>query len=120
MQTQPETLEFVKYVLIFTNRSMDTAEQIMELYQMRWQIELAFERLKSLAQLGQLPKHDERSSRAWLYDKLFVALLVQKNDAYRSRHLHPEAHGSARSNPPALGASLILPFNRSSKPSNRN
>jgi hypothetical protein len=34
--------------------------------------------LKTLAQLGHLPKHDERSSRAWLYGKLFVALLTQK------------------------------------------
>jgi hypothetical protein len=39
---------------------------------------LVFKRLKSLAQLGHLPKHDERSSRAWLYGKLFVALLTQK------------------------------------------
>lgn len=45
---------------------------------MRWQVELAFKRLKSLAQLGHLPKYDERSSRAWLYGKLFVALLTQK------------------------------------------
>jgi IS4 transposase len=45
---------------------------------MRWQIELAFKRLKSLAQLGHLPKHDNRSSRAWLYGKLLVVLLAQK------------------------------------------
>ena len=35
-------------------------------------------RLKSLAQLGHLPKYDDQSSRAWLYGKLFVALLTQK------------------------------------------
>jgi IS4 transposase len=29
-----------------------------------WQIELVFKRLKSLVQLGHLPKHDDRSSRA--------------------------------------------------------
>ena len=45
---------------------------------MRWQIELVFKRLKSLAQLGHVPKHDDRSSRAWLYGKLLVALLAQK------------------------------------------
>ena len=45
---------------------------------MRWQIELAFKRLKSLAQLGHVPKHDNRSSRAWLYGKLLVTLLAQK------------------------------------------
>ena len=35
-------------------------------------------RFKTLAQLGHLSKHDERSSRACLYGKLFVALLTQK------------------------------------------
>jgi len=45
---------------------------------MRWQIELVFKRLKSLAQVGHLPKHDDRSSRAWLYGKLLVTLLTQK------------------------------------------
>jgi len=39
-------------------------------HRMRWQIELVFKRLKSLAQLGRVPKHDDRSSRAWLYGKL--------------------------------------------------
>jgi len=28
--------------------------------------------------LGHLPKYDDRSSRAWLYGKLLIALLTQK------------------------------------------
>jgi len=40
--------------------------------------QLTFIRLKSLAQFGHLPKYDGQSSRAWLYGKLFVALLTQK------------------------------------------
>ena len=52
--------------------------QILEWYRVRWQIELAFKRLKTLAQLGHLPKYDDRSSRAWLYGKLLVALLAHK------------------------------------------
>jgi hypothetical protein len=35
-------------------------------------------RLKSIAQLGHVPKYDDKSSRAWLYGKLFIALLTQK------------------------------------------
>jgi hypothetical protein len=34
--------------------------------------------LKSIVQLGHVPKLDDQSSRAWLYGKLFVALLSQK------------------------------------------
>ena len=44
----------------------------------RWQIELAFKCLKTLAALGALPKRDDRSARSWLYGKLLVVLLGQK------------------------------------------
>ncbi len=45
---------------------------------MRRQIELVFKRRKSLAHLGHVPKHDDRSSRAWRYGKLLATLLAQK------------------------------------------
>lgn len=69
-----------RYVLVFTTlRSEEaSAEKVLELYRLRWQIELSFKRLKSIAQLGHLPKYDDRSSRAWLYGKLFLALLTEK------------------------------------------
>jgi hypothetical protein len=41
-------------------------------------VELTFKRLKSIAQIGHVPKHNDQSSRAWLYGKLLVALLSQK------------------------------------------
>ena len=74
------TLRYAQYVLVFTTLSEAEAspEQVLEAYRLRWQIELTFKRLKSLAQLGHIPKHDDRSSRAWLYAKLLLALLSQK------------------------------------------
>lgn len=78
IEVRPETFEYAKYVIIFTTWQMANASQILMWYRVRWQIELAFKRLKSLAQLGHLPKYDDASSRAWLYGKLFVALLAQK------------------------------------------
>lgn len=77
-QTKPETWEYAKYVAVFTTEQSSPAELILEWYRVRWQIELVFKRLKTLAQLGHLPKYDDQSSRAWLYGKLFVALLTQK------------------------------------------
>jgi transposase len=67
-------------VLVFTTLSAEqaTAKQVLEAYRLRWQIELTFKRLKSIAQLGHVPKYDDKSSRAWLYGKLLVALLTQK------------------------------------------
>ena len=77
---QPETLEYAKYVIVFTtfDRLTFSASLILQWYRVRWQVELAFKRLKSLAQLGHLPKADEQSARAWLYGKLFVALLTEQ------------------------------------------
>jgi hypothetical protein len=78
MITRPATLELAKYVIVFTTYSSGSTADILKSYRMRWQIELVFKRLKSLAQLGHVPKHDDRSSRAWLYGKLLVTLLAQK------------------------------------------
>jgi len=77
---KPETLQYAGYVMVFTTvpaRHFSTAE-VLEWYRVRWQIELVFKRLKSLAELGALPKHDDHSARAWLYGKLLIALLGQK------------------------------------------
>ena len=79
-QVQPQTLEFARYVIVFSTfpEQSFTASEILEWYRLRWQVELVFKRFKSLAQLGHLPKYDEESAKAWLYGKLLVALLVEK------------------------------------------
>jgi hypothetical protein len=77
-KTTQKTLELQRYIIILTSMP-DTisAEKILELYRMRWQVEIAFKRMKSLLGLGQLPKKDPRSCLAWLEGKMFVALLIQ-------------------------------------------
>ena len=77
MITRPGTLEIAKYVIVFTTCSSGSTADVLRTYRMRWQIELAFKRLKSLAQLGHVPKHDDHSARAWLYGRLLVTLLAQ-------------------------------------------
>ena len=75
-----QTWQLAQYVMVFTTlpRQVATTRQVLECYRLRWQVELTFKRLKSIAQLGHLPKYHDQSSRAWLYAKLLVALLVQK------------------------------------------
>jgi len=51
--------------------------QILKMYRLPWQIELAFKRMKSLLGFGHLPKKDPASARAWLHGKLFVNLLAE-------------------------------------------
>ncbi|MBF0098269.1 MAG: transposase [Magnetococcales bacterium] len=77
---KPQTLEFAKYIMVLTTLQKEKwpIEKVLELYRFRWQVELAFKRFKSLAHLGHLPKSNARSSRTWLYTKLFVCLLTEK------------------------------------------
>jgi len=77
---EPDTFEYAKYIVVFSNwpKERFSDAQILEWYRIRWQVELVFKRFKSIAQLGHLPKHCEESSKAWLYGKLFVALLTDK------------------------------------------
>ncbi|MGA9209882.1 MAG: IS4 family transposase [Terriglobales bacterium] len=80
IRVRPETREYGHYVMVFTTLPATemSAAEVLEHYRLRWQMELGFKRLKSLLALGHLPQHDARSSRAWLYGKLLVALLTQK------------------------------------------
>jgi hypothetical protein len=75
-----ETLESAEYFYILTTVPDEelTASQILELYRLRWQIELVFKRLKSLLRLSELPKRTDSSSRAWIQGKLLVALLIER------------------------------------------
>ncbi len=79
-KVRPATLAFADYVIVFTTFREESfsAREVLEWYRLRWQVELVFKRLKSLARLGHLPKRDDDSARAWLYGKLLVALLADK------------------------------------------
>ena len=85
-EIQEETLEYAKYIIVFTNfpEATFSAEEILNWYRTRWQIELTFKRFKSIAQLGHIPKRTDESAKAWLYGKLFVALLIEKLIRYAS------------------------------------
>jgi hypothetical protein len=87
---QTETLIYAEYVMVLTTfpEAEFPAPLVLEYYRFRWQVELVFKRFKQIAQLGHLPKHDPQSAKAWLYGKLFVALLTDKVLAH-ARALSP-------------------------------
>ena len=53
------------------------SEDILALYRLRWRIELAFKRLKSLVGLKGPPGFDERSAKPYLLAHLLVILLLE-------------------------------------------
>lgn len=77
---RPQTLVYAEYIMVFTTFPQEqfSSEAVLEWYRIRWQIELVFKRFKQIAQLGHLPKHDDESAQAWLYGKLFIALVTEK------------------------------------------
>jgi hypothetical protein len=79
-EVRPETREYAKYVIVLTTLGARElgAREVLETYRGRWQVELAFKRLKSLLEAGSVPKSDDASALAWMQGKLLEALLVEK------------------------------------------
>lgn len=77
---QEQTLLVADYILVLTSLSAESWSEraVLDLYRCRWQIELAFKRLKSLLQLGHLPKKDPSTAQAWMHLKLLLALLIEE------------------------------------------
>jgi hypothetical protein len=77
-QVRPETLKLAAFVLVLTSLPASwTTALVLELYRARWQVELAFKRLKQLLAAGHVPKTTDPSSRAWLQAKILTALLIE-------------------------------------------
>jgi len=74
-----DTKEFNEYIVLVTALPDSIkAEQILELYRFRWQVEIYFKRLKTIMDFGELPKRRPESVMAWLNGKLMIALLIEK------------------------------------------
>lgn len=76
---QASTLEAAGYIFVFTTLSAEhyPAARVLELYRARWQVELAFKRLKSILATGHLKKTDPIGAKAWLQGKLLAAVIIE-------------------------------------------
>jgi hypothetical protein len=76
-EVSPKRLEAAGYFFVFTTLDRTfTAIEVLKIYAGRWQVELAFKRLKSLLRIGHLHKTSQDSARAWLHGKILVAFLI--------------------------------------------
>jgi hypothetical protein len=75
----PRTLEAAGYIFLLTSlpAAQIKAAEVLELYRFRWQVELAFKRLKSLWNFGSVPAKDPDLARTYIYAKLLIAVLVE-------------------------------------------
>ncbi|SRR5712692_705153 len=71
------TLQTAGYVFVLTNLPDDIcAESVLQLYRLRWQIELKFKALKSILHLDKIPARSETLARVYIMAKLLVALVI--------------------------------------------
>lgn len=78
-QIAPETLAAADWLILVTSLPPERypAADILALYRLRWRIELAFKRLKTLIGLNQPPSTDARSARAYVLAHLLIILLLE-------------------------------------------
>lgn len=54
-----------------------STKQILEIYRMRWQIELVFKRFKSIFGGREFTARKEEAVKAWFYGKLLIAVICE-------------------------------------------
>jgi hypothetical protein len=77
-RADPRSLIAAGYMVLVTSLPETiTAAEICAAYRLRWQIELAFKRLKSLLGIDRLPTRTEAGGLSWLYPHLILLLLTE-------------------------------------------
>jgi IS4 transposase len=72
------TLQTAGYVFVLTNLGDEiSAASVLDLYRLRWQIEMKFKTLKSVLHLGHLPARSESLARVYVMAKVLVALAIE-------------------------------------------
>lgn len=75
-----ETLRAAQYIIVVTDMPTEalTCTQVLEMYRLRWQIELMFKRLKSILGFDRLRAKDEKLSQTYLLTKILGALVIDE------------------------------------------
>jgi hypothetical protein len=79
-KVDPRSLEAAKYVMLLTSLPDNAfpACDVLAIYRFRWQIELAFKRMKSLAGLDELAAKDPALAQAWIFARLIAFLIAEQ------------------------------------------
>jgi hypothetical protein len=96
-KVDPRSLEAARYVMLVTSLPADTfpACNVLAIYRFRWQIELAFKRMKSLAGLDEIAAKEPALAQAWIYARL-IAFLIAEQIAGQVPESPPSGHRKVR------------------------
>jgi hypothetical protein len=75
-----EMFEIAAFVILFTTvvKERLSLDRILELYTLRWQVELKIKRDKSIAGLDQLPNYRDDTIRSWILAKMLLTEIALK------------------------------------------
>ena len=75
-----ETLSAARYIIVVTDIPKNELPciQVLELYRLRWQIELMFKRLKSILGFDRLRAKDDKLCQTYLLTKILGALVIDE------------------------------------------
>ena len=78
-KADPKTLLAAGFFLLLTSVSRQdmAAHKALELYRLRWQIEMTFKRFKGLLDLGHVPAKDPQLAQSYLFAKFLAVLLLE-------------------------------------------
>ena len=100
-QIQPGTLIAAEWVILVTSLADADfpAAKVLELYRLRWRIEIAFKRLKSIIGLETPPGECPQTAKAWVLCHLMAVLLTEARlsafgDSPRSRPAPAQINGA--------------------------
>jgi hypothetical protein len=92
-KSDPRSLRSAGFTMLLTSLPIARAGavEVVRLYRMRWQVELAFQRLKSVGGFADLQASDPRMARRWLLAHLIAAKRIEtsRSEALKSPHEHP-------------------------------
>ncbi len=78
-----------------------SAERIVRLYRRRWQVELAFKRIKSIGSFAELRASDPKLAKTWLLAHLIATVLIE-NSLGEELDSPPEAAADENTRRPCL------------------
>lgn len=76
----PKSLQAAEFVYLITDLSPEILPpaEALELYRLRWQVEIFFKRMKGILHLNKLRAQTPALARAYLYAKILAALIIDE------------------------------------------
>lgn len=86
-KVDPRTLQAAGFCLLVTSLPAElwSTRQVLDLYRIRWQIEMHIKRMKSIVLLGDIPARHPDVVQSYILAKLILALLVEDLIMYARR-----------------------------------